>query len=77
MNKRLVLVLGAVALIASVRPAYLVGVSMGFWQPLSRPAGVSARARYVDAFKSNAWFECAVERVKDVNTCRAWDANGT
>jgi hypothetical protein len=70
--KRVVLVFCGVALIASLRPAYLVGVSFGFWQPLTRPAGVSGRARYVDAFKSAAWFDCSVERTKDVNVCRAW-----
>lgn len=76
MIKRTVLVFCGVALIASLRPPYLVGVSIGFWQPLSRPYGVSARARYVDAFKSAAWFDCSVERTKGVNVCRAWDTGG-
>jgi hypothetical protein len=74
--KRIVLVVCAVALIASLRPAYLLGVSIGPWQPLSRPNGVSTRARFVDTFKSAAWFDCSVERTKDVNICRAWDTNG-
>ena len=76
MIKRIVLVFCGVALIASLRPAYLVGGNIGFWQPLSRPSGVSARARYVDTFKSAAWFDCSVERTKDVDICRAWDTNG-
>ena len=76
MIKRIALVFCGLALIASLRPAYLVGVSIGLWQPLVRPVGVSARARYVDAFKSAAWFDCSVERTKDVNICRAWDPEG-
>jgi hypothetical protein len=74
--KRIVLVFGGLALVASLRPAYLIGVTFGFWQPLTRPSGVSARARYVDTFKSAAWFACSVERTKDVNICRAWDTDG-
>lgn len=49
---------------------------MGLWQPLTRPTGVTARARYVDSFKSAAWFDCSIERIKDVNVCRAWDTDG-
>ena len=48
MIKRIVLVFGGLALVASLFPAYLIGVSFGFWQPLTRLSGVSARARYVD-----------------------------
>jgi hypothetical protein len=33
-------------------------------------------ARYVDTFKSAAWFDCSIDRTKDVNVCRAWDTNG-
>lgn len=76
MTKRIVLVFCGVALIAALRPGYLIGVSLGFWQPLTRPIVVSTRARYVDTFKSAAWFDCSVERTKDVNFCRAWDSNG-
>jgi|SRR5271154_4795877 len=76
MIKRIVLLVGGVALIASLRPAYLVGVSIGIWQPLTRPSGVSAHARYVDTFESAAWFDCSLDRSKDVNTCRAWDSDG-
>jgi hypothetical protein len=42
---------GGVALIASLRPANLIGVGLGIWQPLTRPSGVSAHARYVETFK--------------------------
>lgn len=76
MVKRIALVFGGLALIASLRPAYLIGVSLSFWQPLTRPIGVSARARYVDTFKSASWFDCSIERTKDVNVCRAWDSDG-
>ena len=76
MIKRIVLVLGGVAVIASLRPAYLIGVSLGFWQPVTRPTGVSGGARYVGTFKSAAWFDCLLERTKDVDVCRAWDEEG-
>jgi hypothetical protein len=72
----MVLVLAVVVMIASMRPVYLIGVSLGFWQPLTRPVGVSARARYVDTFKSAAWFDCVLDRTKDVDVCRAWDEDG-
>jgi hypothetical protein len=74
--KRIALICVGVALIASLRPAYLIGVSLGFWQPLTRPVGISKRAHYVETLKSEAWFDCSVERTKDVNICRAWDATG-
>jgi hypothetical protein len=74
--KRIVLVLGALAIITSLRPAYLIGVSLCFWQPLSRPSSVSEGARYVATFKSAAWFDCVLDRAKDVDVCRAWDEEG-
>ena len=70
------MIFGGVALIASLRPSYVIGVSLGFWQPLTRPIGISKRARYVETLKSAAWFDCSVERVKDVNICQAWDTAG-
>ena len=76
MIKRIVQFLVCVALISSLRPAYLIGVSLGFWQPLTRPSGVSTSAHYVDAFKSAAWFDCSVDGARNVNVCRAWDAGG-
>ena len=54
----------------------LIGISFNLWQPITRPAGVSSRARYVDAFKSAAWFDCSVNPVRDVDVCRAWDPDG-
>ncbi len=74
--KRIVFIFGSVVLIASLRPVYLIGVSLGSWQPLTRPNGVSKRARYVDTFKSAAWFDCSINQTKDVNICQAWDTNG-
>jgi hypothetical protein len=74
--KRIVLVFVGVAILASLRPSYLVGVSLGVWQPLTRPIGVSARARYVPMFKSAAWFDCSLERSRNIDVCRAWDEDG-
>jgi hypothetical protein len=74
--KRIVIVVGAVALIAALHPIYITGIAFGVWQPLSRPVGVSAKARYVETLKSAGWFECSVDRLKDVNVCRAWDRDG-
>jgi hypothetical protein len=74
--KRIVFIVGAVVLMASLRPVYLIGISLNLWQPLTRPSGVSKRARYVDTFKDAAWFDCTIERTKDVNACRAWDVHG-
>jgi hypothetical protein len=65
-----------VALIASLRPIYLAGVSFGLWQPLNRPAGVSPSAGYVDVFKTAAWFDCAVDPEGNVDICKAWDTDG-
>jgi len=76
MIKRIVFVFGGLILIASLRPVYLIGVSLGFWQPLTRPTSIPTRARYVDTLKSDAWFDCSIERTKDVNICRAWDSDG-
>jgi hypothetical protein len=74
--KRIVLAIGGVALIVLLRTAYLVGVGLGFWQPLTRPVGIPSRARYVDTFKSAAWFDCSVEPTRSVDICRAWDTSG-
>ena len=76
MVKRIVFIFGGLVLIASLRPVYSIGVSLNFWQPLTRPASVPKRARYVDTFESAAWFDCSIDRTKDVNICRAWDTNG-
>ena len=75
-TKRIVFALGFVVLICLVRPAYLIGVSLGTWQPLTRPIGVTKRARYVDTFKAAAWFDCSVEQARNMNACRAWDIEG-
>ena len=76
MFRRIALALGSFILAAAVYPAYVIGVSLGAWQPLTRPRGVSSRAHYVDAFKSEAWFDCSIDLKKDVNPCRAWNENG-
>ena len=77
MLKRIIMVAVVVAFIAALRPAYQIGVAAGWWQPLGRPVGVSARAHYVETMKSAAWFDCSVDQVRDVNVCRAWDRDGT
>jgi hypothetical protein len=74
--KRILVVLAVLALIATLRPVYLVGVYLGLWQPLSRPAGVPPVARYAETLKTAAWFECSTDQIKDVNSCQAWDRNG-
>jgi len=76
MVKRFLVVLAGVISLALVRPAYLAGVSLNLWQPFTRPAGVSKRAKYVDAFKRAAWFDCSVDAGRNVNACRAWDPDG-
>jgi hypothetical protein len=74
--KRLALIFGGMALIASLRPAYTIGMNLGFWQPLTRPVSISAGAHYVETFEGPKWFDCSTEQTKDVNTCRAWDGDG-
>jgi hypothetical protein len=59
-----------------VRPVFLAGVELGFWQPITRPSGVSSRALYVSGFKSSGWFDCSVDRAKNVDACHAWDEYG-
>jgi hypothetical protein len=76
MIRRIVLVVAAVALVVATRPVYLVGVAFGMWQPLSRPSAVSARSRYVETLKSAGWFDCSIDRIKDVDVCRVWDRDG-
>jgi hypothetical protein len=74
--KRFLAVLALVALILILRPAYQLGVGFGFWQPVTRPAGVSPRARYVAKLKTSGWFDCSVDRTKNIDVCRAWNDAG-
>jgi hypothetical protein len=76
MIKRILAMVAAIVLIVISRPVYQVGVELGFWQPFTRPPGVSPRARYVPTLKSSAWFDCAVDRTRDLDVCRAWDDEG-
>jgi len=67
----------AVAVLAAISwPAYNLGVALDFWQPFSRPRGVSARARYFSTMKTAEWFDCSVDAVHDVDVCSAWDDSG-
>ena len=66
----------AIVLLGLSYPTYVVGVALNVWQPLTRPRGVPKRAHYVDAFKSAAWFDCAMDSRRNVNVCEAWDDEG-
>jgi len=56
---------------------YEVGLADGWWNPLIRPAGVSAKAHYVYIFpKSATWFDCRVDEKRGVDVCTAWDEHG-
>ena len=75
-KKQIALSLVAVVMLGLSYPIYVVGVAFNIWQPVTRPSGVSGRAHYIDAFKSAAWFDCSVDRIKDVDVCRVWDPEG-
>ena len=55
---------------------YPVGVTLGFWQPLRRPAGVSQSARFVSLIKTASWLDCSIDSVRNVNVCKVWDEKG-
>jgi len=74
--RRALALVGVVVLIVISRPVYQIGVGLGFWQPLTRPAGVSTRARYVATTDDSAWIDCSFDAGKDVDVCRAWDDAG-
>ncbi len=76
MIKRFLALLAVVTLILILRPVYQLGVGLGFWQPFTRPSSVSPRARYVSRLKTSGWFDCSVDRTKNVDACRAWDDDG-
>jgi hypothetical protein len=65
-----------IALIITARPIYIFGVVFGLWQPWNRPLGVSPAARYVSWIEDGTWFDCAVDSMRNVDTCKAWDSNG-
>jgi hypothetical protein len=75
-GKRILLVAVAVVLPGLSYPTYVAGIAFNFWQPLTRLSGVSRGAHYVDAFKSAAGFDCAVDSRRNVNVCRARDEEG-
>jgi len=60
----------------AVHPLYVEGVIFGLWQPLQRPPGVSSKAHYVSSIEDGTWFDCSVDLVKNVDTCKAWDSYG-
>ncbi len=76
MTKRVLMVAAAALLILISCPAYRLGVALGFWQPLTRPLGVSQQARYVPGLKDSEWFDCSLDRTRDMDVCRAWDDAG-
>ena len=76
MRTKLFLVLAAVVTIAVGSVAYWFGTLLGWWNPLVRPRGVSGTAQYVFTWESAAWFDCSIDDLRNVNVCRAWDADG-
>jgi hypothetical protein len=56
--------------------AYRSGILLGWWNPLVRPAGVSATAQYVFTWESATWFDCSIDARRDVNVCKAWSSDG-
>jgi hypothetical protein len=71
----LALILG-LTIAATVRPIYVWGIVYGLWQPLKRPASVSKTAHYVSWIEDGNWFDCSVDRRRNVDVCKAWDADG-
>lgn len=55
---------------------YKLGVVMNWWNPMHRPDKVSATARHVFLWESEAWLDCSIDYTLDVNPCKAWDGNG-
>jgi len=65
-----------ILLVILAKPAYHIGVTYNLWQPLTRPANVPARARFYATPNDEAWFDCTIDRARDVNPCTAWDSDG-
>ena len=76
MWKRIAAVRAVVLYIAALRLLCLVAVPFGLCQPWTRPASVPWRAWYVPTLTDGAWFDCSVDRKRDVDTCKAWDDEG-
>jgi hypothetical protein len=74
--KRLYSALAGSAAIAAAWFVYTLGVAFGFWQPVRRPSGVPATARYVSLIEDGTWFQCSVDAKRDLNFCRAWAQDG-
>ena len=66
----------ALSLIPVLWLAYTLGIVLGFWQPVTRPKGVSPSARYVSLIEDGTWFDCSIDLDKDVNICKAWTWTG-
>lgn len=66
----------ASGLAASVYPVYVAGFVLGFWQPFTRPAPVTSKARFVSRMESGFWFDCSVDAKRNVDVCKAWDYKG-
>ena len=74
--RRILLIAAGSLLIVAAWPVYILGVAFGLWQPLTRPQGVSASAKYVSSIEDGTWFDCSVNSTRNVNTCKAWDFEG-
>lgn len=73
---RIVIVIATLALVTLVKPIYIAGVVFEFWQPWSRPAGVSLRAHYVSQIETAEWFDCSFDEKRDVDVCTVWTDDG-
>lgn len=74
--RRTLAVGAAILAIALAGPVYKLGIVLGLWQPATRPASVSESAHYVSLVEDGTWFDCRVDSKRNVDVCRAWDANG-
>jgi hypothetical protein len=75
-SKRAALIGGGIIFGALAYFVYLIGIGFDLWQPLTRPAGVSSRARYTSDLTRGWWIDCSVDDSHDVDVCKAWDDNG-
>jgi hypothetical protein len=75
--RRILLILVGLLVIVVAWPVYILGVAFGLWQPISRPRGVSASARYVSSIEDGTWFDCSVDLARNVNICKAWGFDGS
>jgi hypothetical protein len=76
MVKRVLAIALGISVAAVMWLLYVLGVTFGLWQPLTRPAGVAASAHYVSQVEDGTWFDCTVDDHRNVDHCQAWDYSG-